>query len=221
MSAFTPYVAVAVHREWRHTGVFIAEENGEICLGEMKDAATLTRGRWRKSVKTRETERKRERERRTRRARFRVGSTICVYASLRPLLCVLATSSLSAILVDLFPRQPLSLSLSLAFSHFLSLLLFIRLRRLVQSLGRTLRAPSALYHPAIIPHTRQLPFTVAPARLSTVVPPPVAPTRTPPTVTILPALLTSSGGAIIRAAFYKIYVCRRADDAAAGYLFFQ
>jgi len=73
-----------------------------------------------------------------------------------------------------------------------------------RSPSRRMFVPTALYHPAIISHTCHSP-SVSPLPSSVI----------PPTLTHYPSFSRH-----YHAASCKIYVCRRAGDVAAGYLFF-
>lgn len=134
-------------------------------------------------------------------------STICVYTRpSRPLDVYIPFCRF--LFVYLFSSYSASIFLRVFFLGF-SLRLLPRF-----STFRCTFVPTTLYHPAIISHTCYplLLFLFLSFSLllrSTLIPPPTAlPLSLPPPRHYHPA-------------FYKIYVCRRTSDVAAGYLFFQ
>lgn len=139
-------------------------------------------------------------------------STICVY-----------TRGFRGYLTYISPLPPASLCLrplssfpylarqSLSGVVFFPLLSAFRLRL---SAHRVFTPRLPLYHPAIISHTCHSLSLSSPPQST-----PPQPTRLPTRIIAPPCLSRCTHHT--RAAFYKIYVCRRAGDVAAGYLFFQ
>lgn len=139
-------------------------------------------------------------------------STICVYTrGFRGHLTYISSLPPASLCLRplLFSLSRASISLRSRF--FFPLLSAFRLRL---SAHRVFTPRLPLYHPAIISHTCHSLSLSSPPQ-STPPQPILLPTR----IIALPCLCRCTHHT--RAAFYKIYVCRRAGDVAAGYLFFQ